>query len=63
MLDCMDNRLTAFIRSLDDLSQWNCRLCGFGRYHRVAVLRKTGARYGTGFAQLRRLCYRGRAQS
>jgi hypothetical protein len=27
------------------LSQWCCRLCGFDRYHRVTVLRKTGARY------------------
>jgi hypothetical protein len=31
------------------LSQWKCRLCGFDRYHRVSVLRKTGARYETAF--------------
>jgi hypothetical protein len=31
------------------LSQWKCRLCGFDRYHRVTVLRKTGARYETPF--------------
>jgi hypothetical protein len=31
------------------LSQWRCRLCGFDRYHRVTVLRKTGARYETPF--------------
>jgi hypothetical protein len=31
------------------LSQWKCRLYGFERYHRVTVLRKTGARYETSF--------------
>ena len=31
------------------LSKWMCRLCGFDRYHRVSVLRKTGARYETPF--------------
>ena len=31
------------------LSQWRCRLCGFDRYHRVAVLRKNGSRYETSF--------------
>jgi hypothetical protein len=31
------------------LSQWKCRLCGFDRYHRVRVLRKTGAWYETPF--------------
>jgi hypothetical protein len=31
------------------LSQWKCRLCDFDRYHRVSVLRKTGARYETPF--------------
>jgi hypothetical protein len=31
------------------LSQWRCRLCGFDRYHRVTVLRKSGARYDTPF--------------
>jgi hypothetical protein len=29
--------------------QWRCRLCGFSRYHRVAVLRKNGQRYETAF--------------
>ena len=32
------------------LSQWRCRLCGFDRYHRVTVLRKTGVRYETPFS-------------
>jgi hypothetical protein len=32
------------------LSQWRCRLCGFARYHRVTVLRKSGARYETPFS-------------
>lgn len=32
------------------LSQWRCRVCGFDRYHRVSVLRKTGARYETPFS-------------
>ena len=31
------------------LSQWQCGLCGFYRYHRVGVLRKSGARYETSF--------------
>ena len=31
------------------LSQWRCRICGFDRYYRVTVLRKTGARYETPF--------------
>ena len=31
------------------VSQWKCRQCGFDRYHRVSVLRKTGARYETPF--------------
>jgi len=29
--------------------QWRCRLCGFERYYRVTVLRKTGIRYETPF--------------
>jgi hypothetical protein len=29
--------------------QWRCRLCGFTKYHRVAVLRKNGQRYETSF--------------
>ena len=28
---------------------WKCRLCGFGRHHRVAVLRSNGSRYETSF--------------
>jgi hypothetical protein len=32
------------------LSQCCCRLCGFDCYHRVTVLRKTGARYETPFS-------------
>lgn len=31
------------------MAQWKCRLCGFGRYHRVAVLRPDGRRYETSF--------------
>lgn len=31
------------------MAQWRCRLCGFERYHRVAVLRKNGQRYETAF--------------
>jgi hypothetical protein len=31
------------------MSQWRCRLCGFERYHRVAVLKKNGQRYETAF--------------
>ena len=28
---------------------WKCRLCGFGRHHRVAVPRSNGSRYETSF--------------
>jgi hypothetical protein len=31
------------------MSQWRCRLCGFERHHRVAVLKKNGQRYETAF--------------
>jgi len=31
------------------MSQWRCRLCGFDRYHSVAVLKKNGQRYETPF--------------
>jgi hypothetical protein len=31
------------------LSQWRCRVCGFDRYHRVTVLRRSGTRYETPF--------------
>jgi hypothetical protein len=30
-------------------AQWRCRICGFDRYYRVSVLRKTGVRYETPF--------------
>jgi hypothetical protein len=41
----MDASNAVFLRSCSmTLSQWRCRLCGFDRYHRVTVLRKTGAR-------------------
>lgn len=29
------------------MAQWRCRVCGFERYHRVAVLKKNGQRYET----------------
>lgn len=28
-------------------SAWSCRICGYERFHRVAVLRKNGTRYET----------------
>jgi ribosomal protein L37AE/L43A len=28
---------------------WRCRVCGYERYYRVAVLRKNGTRYETQF--------------
>jgi hypothetical protein len=31
------------------MAQWRCRLCGFTKYHRVAVLKKNGQRYETSF--------------
>lgn len=31
------------------MPQWRCRLCGFTKYHRVAVLKKNGQRYETSF--------------
>jgi hypothetical protein len=31
------------------MAQWRCRICGFERYHRVAVLKKNGQRYETAF--------------
>lgn len=31
------------------MAHWRCRLCGFERYHRVAVLKKNGQRYETSF--------------
>jgi hypothetical protein len=31
------------------MAQWRCRLCGFEKYHRVAVLKKNGQRYETAF--------------
>ena len=34
---------------LPSVSSWRCRICGYDRYYRVTVLRKTGARYETPF--------------
>jgi hypothetical protein len=31
------------------MAQRRCRLCGFTKYHRVAVFRKNGQRYETSF--------------
>ena len=31
------------------MPQWRCRVCGFIKYHRVAVLKKNGQRYETAF--------------
>jgi len=46
----MDGRQTVSLRfSPVTFSQWKCRLCGFDRYRRVSVLRKSGARYETPF--------------
>lgn len=28
---------------------WSCRICSYGRFHRVAVMRKNGTRYETEF--------------
>ena len=33
----------------DAPAQWRCRVCGFDRFYRVAVMRKNGARYETSF--------------
>jgi hypothetical protein len=30
-------------------SQWKCRICGFDRYYRVRVVRKSGVPYETPF--------------
>lgn len=35
--------------TLRAMAQWKCRVCGFERYHAVAVLRKDGSRYETSF--------------
>lgn len=32
-----------------ETSQWRCRVCGFDRWHQVAVMKKNGARYETAF--------------
>jgi hypothetical protein len=46
----MDVSVEASLRfCLMTLSQWSCRICGFDRFHRVSVLRKTGVRYETPF--------------
>ena len=44
----MDAGAPASLRS-GAMSQWRCRLCGFDRYHRVAVIKKNGQRYETAF--------------
>jgi hypothetical protein len=44
----MDDRRFGFLPS-PPVGSWKCRLCGFGRYHRVAVLRSNGTRYETSF--------------
>lgn len=44
----VDDRPTASLRC-GTMAQWRCRVCGFGRYHRVAVLKKNGQRYETAF--------------
>ena len=31
------------------MAQRRCRLCGFDRFHRIAVLKKNGQRYETSF--------------
>jgi hypothetical protein len=31
------------------MAQWRCRLCGFTKHHRVAVLKKNAQRYETSF--------------
>ncbi len=41
---------SAAVRVYDPyMAQWRCRLCGFERYHRVAVLKRSGQRYETTF--------------
>jgi hypothetical protein len=32
-----------------DIRAWRCRVCGFERFHRVAVMKKNNVRYETGF--------------
>ena len=44
----MDHRHTVSLR-FRAMAQWRCRVCGFERYHRVAVLKKNGQRYETSF--------------
>ncbi len=46
----MDDGLSVYLRFRPvTFSQWKCRVCSFDRYHRVSVLRKSGARYETPF--------------
>lgn len=46
----MDGHSAGFLRFAPmTLAQWKCCICGFDRYHRVSVLRKTGARFATPF--------------
>jgi hypothetical protein len=32
-----------------DVAQWQCRICGYDRWHHVTVKRKSGADYPTSF--------------
>ena len=32
-----------------EVAQWQCRVCGFDRWHNVSVKRKNGALYQTSF--------------
>jgi hypothetical protein len=32
-----------------DTRAWRCRVCGFERFHRVAVMKKNNVRYETSF--------------
>jgi hypothetical protein len=42
---CMDGLQVACLRfRFVTVNQWKCRLCDFDRYHRVSVMRKSGAR-------------------
>lgn len=43
----LHGRSRGLVPTLHGMAQWRCRLCGFGRCHRVAVLRSSGRRYET----------------
>lgn len=44
----MDSAARGSLRS-GAVAQWRCRVCGFTKHHRVAVLKKNGQRYETAF--------------